>query len=331
MSGLRITFNEYVASIQMSKHRHILLEGSRDKSFFKRMNEAAQSGKDCAPANVDITTAEELKADTVNAKDRIGNRDKVELVCGMVGKRPFQNRFVGFVDREFREFIFSDTIADTLRSHYCAGRLVWSRGHSIENYMFDYEVLREPLCDFSPNQRVADIALVILKANLPEILNIACALGLAAREQCHLSTVRRTIHWSNLELTESRLRWDIVRWTSGLVQHSHLDARTSKTLACEFERWLEIARSSDPDSVRWACDGHIGMDLIWSTYARIIYDIRRSAVEAGAKAKNQRDAILKTNGNIMFNHLARKWARSTSADGGDSPIFCLSMIGLRAA
>ena len=315
----------------MSKHRHILLEGSRDKSFFRRMNEAARSVRHCTPPNVDITTAEELKAEILNAQDRIGNRDKVELVCGMVGKRPFQNRFLGFVDREFREFVFSDTIADTLRSHHCEGRLVWSRGHSIENYMFDYEVFREPLCDFSPNQRVADIALGILKDNFPEILNIACALGLAAREQCHLSTVRRTIHWSNLELTESTLRWDIGRWTSGLVQHSHLDTTTSKTLACEFERWLEIARASDPDNVRWACDGHIGMDLIWSTYARIIYDIRRSAVKAGAKAANQREAILRANGNIKFNHLARNWARSTSADGGDSPIFCLSMIGLRAA
>lgn len=330
MPGLRLTFREYIASIQMSKHPHILLEGTQDKSFFSRMNERSRSISRSMPVNVSITTAEELQAETINTDQAIGNRDKVELVCGLVGNRSFQKRFVGFVDREFRAFTFCDTIGDTLRSHHCTGRLVWSRGHSIENYMFDYEVFREPLCDFSPNQQVADVALDILKENFSEILNIGCALGLAARAQRQLSTVRRTVHWEILELTKSTLRWDTDKWSDRLTQHSHLDTSTSKTLACEFDRWLEIARSSDPEDVRWACDGHIGMDLIWSSYARIIYDIRRSAVVAGAKPNNQREAILRTNGNVKFNHLARKWARSTCAGGRDSPILCLGMIGIKA-
>ena len=110
MQGLVLSCNEFVAAIQMSKLPHILLEGSNDKAFFMRMCEAAFG---TAPQSlVTITTAEQIKAeDSV-----VGNRDKVEKVCELVARRSFRNRFLGFVDREFRGFAFVQALRGCLKS-----------------------------------------------------------------------------------------------------------------------------------------------------------------------------------------------------------------------
>ena len=144
----------------MSSLPQILLEGSQDKVFFLRMCEATNSVEHDAvggQSHCIITTAEELMSEVSG----VGNRTKVERVCELIAAWPFQRRFIGFVDREFREFTFSEIVGDGLRSHRCKDRLVWSRGHSIENYLFDFRVIRESLCDFSPNQQIAEDALEV--------------------------------------------------------------------------------------------------------------------------------------------------------------------------
>ncbi len=203
MPGLLLSYKEFVAAIQMSKLPHILLEGTHDKAFFLRMCEAAPD----APSqnHVSITTAEQIASDV----SVIGNRDKVEEICKLIEGRHFQYRFLGFVDREFRNFRLRKSIHDELRKHCCQGRLVWSRGHSVENYMFDFEVIKQPLRDFSTNDDIATTALGLLQKQFSNVMRIACALGLVALEKGQLAVVRRTVHWSTMRLLDGRFLWDI--------------------------------------------------------------------------------------------------------------------------
>ena len=223
--------------------------------------------------------------------------------------------------------LFRHPLSDQLRSHRCFGRLVWSRGHSIENYLFDFEVVKQPLLDSSTNAIIAHKAIVVLQQHFSEIISIGCALGLAAREEGQLAVVRRTISWKMVQFKDGRLQWDTGGWESALIRHSNLNHLTQVRLIDGFRRWLEIASASLEDDVRWACDGHIGMDLIWAAYARTTYNIAQSVSEVKPSSTNQRDAILGVHDNIKFNHLARNWAAIRRSDE-NSPKFCLNMVGL---
>ena len=190
MQGLLLSYKEYIATIQMSRLPHILLEGSHDKVFFVRMCEAALEVE--THNHVAITSAEQIRADVSG----VGNRDKVERVCELVEQSPLRCRFIGFVDRDFRGFRLGDSIRDKLRTHRCQGRLVWSRGHSIENYVFDFEVMKQPLLDFATNDEVAMIALGMLQEQFSEVIRIACALGIVALEQ---GTIESSAPYCGLE------------------------------------------------------------------------------------------------------------------------------------
>ena len=322
MQGLLLSYRDFVATIEMSRLPHILLEGSHDKAFFTRMCEAALSG---LPQNhVAITTAEELKSDG----SVLGNRDKVEKVCELIEQSPFQYRFLGFVDREFRDFTLRESICDELRTHRCQGRLVWSRGHSIENYMFDFEVIKQPFLDFSINDEIGMIALGLLQEQFLEIMRIACALGIVALQQDQLGVVRRTVGWKTMQLSDGKFQWDIDTWTNELVERSDLTDSSRVNLVDGFQRWYDVAKMSAPDDVRWACDGHIGFKLIWAAYARAISDIADTVIGIEPKSTNQRDAILGIKDTAKFNHLTRNWTTNRGGETNDSPIFCLDMVGI---
>jgi len=57
-------------------------------------------------------------------------------------------RSIGFVERELRYFDLEDCIHDLIGDHKAVNHLVWSRGHSIENYFFEqyfancYEIIQ---------------------------------------------------------------------------------------------------------------------------------------------------------------------------------------------
>ncbi|KMW69854.1 hypothetical protein WN50_39935, partial [Limnoraphis robusta CS-951] len=94
----------------MSEDRFLLLEGSDDEDFFiliynlLRNNEARISAEKLdLLKNIIIDTAERIQGE-------LGNRAKIEKICDLVAQEPsnVNNRVLGFVDREFREFEYSN-------------------------------------------------------------------------------------------------------------------------------------------------------------------------------------------------------------------------------
>ena len=327
MGILQLRYDEFIALVQMSKLPHILLEGRSDEMFFRRMCEAMTSpvvNANDVNSRVAITSAEELSSDKYGE----GNREKVIKVTELMQKQPCGERFVGFVDREFRKFTFLGVVFDELNTHYRHARLVWSRGHSVENYCFDFEVVKDILLDSSPNQSVAHAALGILQKDFVGVLNIGCALGLTGYRRSLLDAVRRTVDWRNLRLSNSKFVWDTAKWSDALVKHTAVDREFSRELVKQFEHALEITTGSSLDDVRWACDGHIGLSLIWSAYARAVYDIAAAEDDITPNPGNQASVIWRTDNNIKFNLMARSWAQLRARDSGNSPNLCLGLIGL---
>jgi hypothetical protein len=80
------------------------------------------------------------------------NLAKVEYICKSVQNRPYAHKIVGIVDRMLRDFRRASSVEDTLRQHKVMGRLIWTRGHSIENYFFQVAVLREVMWSCSHHE-----------------------------------------------------------------------------------------------------------------------------------------------------------------------------------
>ncbi len=328
MPGLQLTYEEFVNTVRMSKSPYILLEGVQDKQFFEILLQTLRG--DSANANeyadnVAITTAEGVKSDGPIE----GNRQKVENVSKLVAQKSFRERFIGFVDREFRKFRVAAEITDNLRTQRQMDRLVWSRGHSIENYLLDFQVVRIPLHDSSESGQIAEIALQSLEANFPEILNVSCALGLAGAEIGSLETVRGTVHYDPVMPPQSSILWDVGVWKRRMVQHSSLSPQEGDELAARFEHWLAIVKASKPSDVRWACDGHIGIRLVWASYAKYVYLASQAAPGTGPNATNQRNTITRIPTNLKFNYLARSWAQTTAHPSPDTPSVCFELVGVR--
>ncbi len=207
-------------------------------------------------------------------------------------------------------------------------RLVWSRGHSIENYLLDFDVFRKPLSDFSLDGSIAQTALECLRENFPMIISTACALGLAAYRLGQLPLVRRTIHWEPIELSASVILWNTDCWKAALARHSNLSADTIENLASQFAHWLDVAQASSPTEVRWACDGHIGLRFVWYTYAKAVYAISQAENSDRPGPAKQRDKVAGVGDSIKLNHLARHWAQNLGVDFADTPGICFEMIGI---
>ncbi len=326
MPGLEVTYDEFVNEVMMSNHSYIMLEGPDDKSFFDILVDAAKGFpeyEDGSLSTVSIDTAERVKSDGPAE----GNRQKVEKVSQLVAGASFRTRFVGFVDREFRKFRLGNMIADRLRTQRTLDRLVWSRGHSIENYLFDFQVFRVPLRDSSVNGEIAETALQSLEQNFQEILGVACALAFAGKEMDMLDEVRGTVHFDPIMPPNSLAFWDVEVWKKGIVQHSRLSVQQSDALAASFERWLDVVKASNPSDVKWACDGHTGIRLIWEAYAQYVFCASQSRPGVGPTAGNQRAAITGIPLTLRFNYLARSWANLAAYTDPDTPFVCFDLIG----
>jgi hypothetical protein len=128
----RFTPEEYLKYLEIDDlSRHILVEGRDDKRIFELLlrelchtDEKSQILVDSAEAFVECHPE---------------NRETVEDICNKITGEAYSDRLVAFVDREFREFDFPQLL-DRVDGHKISGQLVWSRGHSIENYFFDFDI-----------------------------------------------------------------------------------------------------------------------------------------------------------------------------------------------
>src|SRR5260370_11118535 len=184
-----LTFSllDYSIYVRMSRRNHLLLEGKSDRRLFLELFESlVKSGRSRDGfATTDIETAEAL----LSSETPMGNREKVEQVSAAIGATDYAVRFAGFVDREFRGFELQDTILDTVGGHKVSGRLVWSRGHSVENYGFRYSLMREVFKIFTGSDQYGS-ALLLFESVFDSTLRSACAAAFAGLDLDKLHLVR---------------------------------------------------------------------------------------------------------------------------------------------
>jgi hypothetical protein len=303
MGQLIFDIPEYRAKIKMSSLKHLLVEGKSDKRLFTLLL------VDCA--------------ECIRNEDPMGNREKVEAVCNPLSSTVHAEKIVGFVDREFRGFEISDTLIDHLSTHRSANQIVWSRGHSVENYFFSLEVLKIPLRSIT-NTCFYEEALELLERSLPSIIRLATAVSMSALETDLLSLLGRSVTPELLRTSDSRISIDQEAWLQSLQNRNKLDRTRAVETLHAFLLWSDRLEGVDDDTCKWACHGHIGLSIILASYVSLLELVVRKNESSDPRGEA---AIQRLDVATMMCIFGERWVSLCISGSVDSPIDTLKEIG----
>jgi len=305
---------EYRIMVKMSKCKYILVEGRDDVIAFKYLIQELYGGK-CSDIQID-------GAHQIRFGSNIGNRERVENISESLKDKQYSKRFLGFVDREFRGFIFDSAIEDAICKHSIISRLIWARGHSLENYYFDFSILRRALRHHSVTPYFDD-ALELFEQNLEQIIVLACAVGLAGNDCGVLQHIKSSIDWTVLEFDTSGLVINPTLW-SRILNKKKMRSEDVISLVESFQRWLGKVMATDFNVVRWLCHGHIGITVIWAAYARCVFEVCQKA--GSENPRGEANNVLGANETVRCNGCASEWARQAFHKACEYPMEIFSLL-----
>lgn len=252
----------YRRYVQISDQKHILVEGKDDRKILKRLwhDFAAHTRKSDKIEEIVFDTAEKIK----NFPSGTGNnREKVQDICESMSDKTYVKKFVGFIDRELYQFSWEETdiLQDHLQCHDIEGRLVRSRGHSIENYLFEFKTFKKPLSLFSTTP-YAHQALQQFQHIFDAVLRYACAVSLAAAKLQVIQRINATMEWRFIEISTASVRFRFDRWAKKLVDNRGFSNTQIATLKHYYDAYYRLAEQSTVEIVRWICHGHLGFDFL---------------------------------------------------------------------
>jgi hypothetical protein len=321
----RYSLQDYTAYIKMSNNRHLLVEGKQDRRLFTELLDVAfrDFAIRISRDEVNIDVAQDLIG--TGFQDTRGNRQKVELVSEAIGRTADRKKFVGFVDREFRGFEWGDRFADHINGHYVLDRLVWSRGHSVENYYFDLASLQGPLRAFSRSHRFGE-ALALFQVICESVIRFACAASLAGLELNMITVLRRSLHWRLVDLGPSGASIRTEEWKESLRRNQKLTEEMARLVIERYESWVRRVEAADFGIIRWLCHGHVGLSCIWAAYARCVYETCEHTEDQDRGREAQH--VLAADEDVRFNVCLQAWAGGASTSAPDCPSIVFDLLGL---
>jgi len=308
--------------VRMSKRKHILVEGPADKRPFRILLANHYGNAD----QIDIDSAEDLIGFSNH-----GNRERVEEICNTLAGTPYERKIVGLVDRERREFDIESTLSDRLGRHFQRGGLVWTRGHSIENYTFDHNVIVEALTSLCPSD-FAHKAAIRFTCVLSDAIRLSCAVSMASQSALdaglltHLAALKNAITHDTLVVNDHHVAINEDALKVKLEQLLNVDESKSGLLLAAIKRYSDITSAAQLDASRWACHGHIGFGILWSVYAACL---QRVCSDAGHDDPTKEAKRAFTNcEKTRWNTCCEVWIRRVADGQAEFPLQVLAWIGL---
>lgn len=315
MTAFQLSEQEYMNLIKMDGGRkHLLVEGRSDTVFFGVLFEEFFGVEWKDKFNAEIDNAETLISSDGHAR---GNRQKIEEICRILCKP----NLLGFVDREFRNFIVEGKLDDNMQSHYQEDNLIWSRGHSVENYYFEVGILRQAFQDICGDE--FPNAIILFHKNINFYLQTACALSLLGLKYPDIKRERieASLGWNIIAPTGGL---DINAWKNSLSMYSGLKKEEIENIINIVPELIFLTKEAEIRTLRWLCHGHLGFAYLWHAFSRCIYD----AIIGNEIAKKKSvQAFLQHHKTIGFKLCARAWAKAAFGRSTEYPSAILSYLG----
>ena len=308
------TKEEYKKILQMSSKKRVLVEGRDDHYLLSALFEEVL-GEDWN----DIYNIEIERSDTLLI-GAPGVRQRIEEIVDLVSKTKLREKLTGFVDREFRGFDWQkEKIIDSIQSHFTKDRILWTRGHSAENYFLDESILKIPLRDASGEE--FQKAYAHFKKIFNSCLQEACKVSLAAYQLNYLTRIRPSLGW-NVIKSNGTLNLD--EWKNQLRKCGFV-IQDIENIISTYHLFEDVINATDLNTTKWICDGHISFAYLWCAFARCVYESTESYNDKKANAQR----VLRANSEMRFNPCASSWARFTQSNSYEYPKDIFSILQIK--
>lgn len=331
---LKENLEDFFSSLEMGGEKHLLVEGTSDKQALEKLFTYLTYFSH----KITIHLAENL-----DVSSQRGNRGKVEYTCKAAytdsNLKSQSIILAGFIDREFEKFDLNE-LRDLLEGHYVEENLVWSRGHSIENYLFNPLLFKELFClifDVKWAHEIiqkSEIAQVLQEFEVlfQEILSFACAIGLAAYELRLLNLVeenivrQENISLGILEIKDRKLSIDFDKWKNQLIQRGIANSELVY-LPQKYIYYRNKLMSVDSMTVKRLCHGHLGFDLILFIFCCCLKEIATLEQKA-LDSLVGRIRGLTSKGGSAFEQCAVEWSRQVKQQKCEYPRELFLLLGI---
>lgn len=327
----------------MSAMPILLVEGPSDVEFFEHLHKALNAG-DVRIDDADFKMPggdENRRANVEHVAKEIVNNHK-EVI----------NRFTAFADREFDHFAFEQSpIRDRIGAQRQDGRLIYSRGHSIENYAFDYDLIVDALEEHYPTASIyRSMALNNMREFFDQILCIACAISLSAYKNKLIGAINGLLYHINewdsekaimsYNQTEQSVVLNRDEFRKCLLEGRRVGSSRNRAddFIGSYDRYLDIiSRDENRETAQWLCHGHIGVHIIRLAYAMFIYDSFTTASLDGNPPLTQINQMLRDTNRLPLRakRLPRQIEPSSwvqyycdHIDKDTSPAYCFAALGV---
>lgn len=274
---LRYDLPEYIAMAKMSSKVRILVEGKDDRNFIlglvKRLTPTTK---------LSIDTAVDIGGNCKNTA--ANNRAKIEKIhehCKTKGTHP---RLFFLCDREFRKFEIEKSVLDLINGHETDSNLVWTEGHSLENYFLSPNMLLDGfkyLCGSGNKTK----SMELLEKIFPDAIIQIAALTLAAKELQCASYPAKIVRWDNISIENGKLNLGLhLTPTKDLFLETYISA---------FERFQPVARNTPLSICTRLCRGHTAVIALQRIFSACIY----------FSSKSEDDELARYDANL-FNNIA---------------------------
>jgi len=189
--------------------------------------------------------------------DGLGQRQRVERFHEFADEhKEAGSKILSLTDREFREY-GEEMGEDFLQDHYVEGGRFWTRGHSIENYLFDIDILREfagihcPSEGWSLGVDLLDRSFSGLLRSLTSLTRVGILIG-------DLGQVKSSLGPECFEAMGSEVFFSPLGWESQMRKSRREDSFIQQCLNL-YGHSSERSHVLRPEFMRWYCHGHLGL------------------------------------------------------------------------
>ncbi|MEB3340216.1 DUF4435 domain-containing protein [Okeania sp.] len=277
----KFTPKEYRIYLMNSNQKHILVEGKNDKYFIERMLSYLANEIDKPELNeqVVVDSAEFLiKADSGTGN----NKEKVEEIANSVVDKPYSQRFIAFIDRELYLFNWdyeqTQILQDNFPAHNIEKRIIRTRGHSLENYLFELDIVSNffNINTIIPNPQIATN---LFRQIFKSVIYSACTIGLAATKTKLLQKIESGILWRNfIELTSGEINFLLEDWLDFLTDKRSVPDSKILEIKQNYEIYIQLINQTSFEIVRWLSHGHIGYDFLREAYIKCVMEVSKEDI-----------------------------------------------------
>jgi hypothetical protein len=263
--------DEFLTEVKMSSAFFVIVEGGSDRTlfelYFRIVSEREKFPQETKDA-IGKLVVESCDA-FVGTVQGLGNREKLENFAAEAEEWAELNNITCLADREFREFNYSSAgLVDELTNHQRSPRLYWTAGHSIENYTFKFEILKDGLIEWCARARVNGAKVVYdFEKHIESVLWVACARSRTGVDfGLRWTSTNAASEWRQFEYSGGGFSVDSKKWAKKLMMKSTLGSEQVEAYVEAYDRHLERMAGSGIDLLGKFLHGHVGERTLWDAF-----------------------------------------------------------------